>query len=93
MRRHIIPILFMVSLLSSALGVGMQTDIPVELKMANHHIMTDNNNGSFSGNSFHGNTTLDNANWYVIKFSSPSQINVTQMYIKLTYRFEDTRIE
>ncbi|RLF44304.1 MAG: hypothetical protein DRN17_04685 [Thermoplasmata archaeon] len=83
----------MVFLLLGTSGMGIPTAISPELKAMNHDAMDGNNSNSFSGNSFHGITTLANANWYVIKFSSPSQINVTQMYIKRTYRFEDTRIE
>ncbi|MEA2055015.1 MAG: hypothetical protein U9O96_07940 [Candidatus Thermoplasmatota archaeon] len=47
----------------------------------------------YNNSSFHGITSGNNANWYVIKFSSPSPINVTQMYIKRTYRCENIRIE
>jgi len=48
---------------------------------------------SYNNGSFHGITSGKNANWYVIKFSSSSPINISEMYIQHTYRCSDVRIE
>jgi hypothetical protein len=47
----------------------------------------------YNNGSFHGITSGNNSNWYAIKFSSPSPINVTEMYIKRTYQCENIRME
>ena len=47
----------------------------------------------YTNSSFHGITSGNNSNWYVIKFSSPSPINVTEMHTKYTYRCENYRID
>jgi len=87
-------ILFVVFLLMATSVAGMQAAVSPKLKAVNqYNSHGDNNMGFFSDTSFHGKTTLANSNWYVIKFSSPSPINVTQMYINCTYRVENTRIE
>ena len=59
----------------------MPTAISPELKAMNHDAMDGNNSNSFSGNSFHGKTTLENANWYVIKLSSSSPFHLEDVNV------------
>ncbi len=43
--------------------------------------------------SFHENTSLYNANWFALKFYSPSPFNVTEMHLKFFYECKECRID
>jgi len=75
----------MVFLLLGTSGAGIQTAISPELKAMNHDAMDGNNSNSFSGNSFHGKTTLENANWYIINISSNETIYIEDINVNITY--------
>lgn len=72
---------------------GIGSDYNTTLQSENGSPTSNSSIFDYNNNSFHGITSGNNANWYVIKFSSHSPINVTRMYIKRTYKFDNTRIE
>ena len=39
--------------------------------------------------SFHGVTSGENANWYVLKFQTSTQVKINELTVKYTYRSED----
>jgi len=46
---------------------------------------------SIGSNSFHGITSGNNTNWYIVKFSSSSIIHVEDLYIKVFYTCKNAR--
>ena len=57
----------------------------------NSHINKDIKNEivNFENYSFHGNTSIENGNWYIIKFSSNETIYIDETYIHLSYNVNE----
>lgn len=82
-----------VSILLLLAGVGIPTITSPEIKVDSQQNIYDNSSvgGAFSGTSFHGNTTIANANWYVVKLSSSSPFHLEEINISVGYFQEKNR--
>lgn len=52
-------------------------------KLISRKTIADN---SYSGSSFHGNTSINNSNWYVIKLWSPDDFHLEEVFVKWNFR-------
>jgi len=57
------------------------------------NILNSCNNPAVDDNSFHFNTSGYDSNWFVLKFYSSSQMNISELHLKFFYECENIRVE
>lgn len=88
--KNIYVLLAVFILLIPSGGIGWIVS-PLQIgKEKSKSLLYDNAYGD-SLTSFHGNTSGNNKNWYVIKFFSSSTIYVEELYVKILYKYEQSR--
>jgi len=81
--KNLYALLIVIALVLSSSGIGAAPIFQINDKFIPKTYL--------EGNQFHGITSGNNTNWYIVKFSSSSTIHIEDLYIKTFYTCKNAR--